>query len=193
MREALSDRRFWGMAIGIFSIGLGLVGIHLHTMPMLTDMGASQSSAAHAIFFYGFGILLGRVVTGVLLDRFFAPFVAGGLFILPPLGFALFHFFGLPFAPVLMLMVGLATGAEADALGYLTSRYFGLKAYSEIFSWLYGALALGAAGSPLLLGYLFDRFGDYQEGLIVASVLCLFSSVLFLTLGRYPSENHPAG
>lgn len=186
LREALGTRQFWAMAIGIASVGMALVGLHLHLMPMVTDIGGSPALAAQALSLYGIGVLGGRVVTGLLLDAFSARIVVAVLFCVPPLGFALFETTGVAFSPLLGLMIGMAVGAEADAIGYLASRYFGIKSYAEIFGWLYGFMALGSAASPILTGYILDHSGGhYSNVLLMATGLCLFGAVLFATLGKY--------
>ena len=186
--EALRTRAFWSMAIGIFCVGMALVGVHLHLMPLLTDMGASKEDAAFAFALVGGGVLAGRFITGALLDSFHAPFVAMSLFLLPVCGLILFYFFGLPVTPILALCFGIATGAEADVLGYLASRYFGMKSYSEIFGWLFGFMALGSASGPLLTGFLYDSFHDYGHSLFATGLLCLIASILFGSIGRYPKN-----
>lgn len=186
--EALRTRAFWSMAIGIFCVGMGLVGVHLHFMPLLTDMGSSPEDAAHAFALIGGGVLAGRFITGALLDSFHAPFVALFLFLLPPTGLIAFHLIGLPAAPILAICFGIATGAEADVLGYLASRYFGMRSYSEIFGWLFGFMALGSASGPLLTGFLYDGFGNYGYSLLATGILCAFAAVLFGSIGRYPRQ-----
>ena len=185
IRQAVRTRQFWLLACGMFCVGLAIVGSTLHLMPMLTDRGASPGLAAYALTLSGIGILAGRAVTGALVDRFFAPAVAACLFSAPPIAFLLFHIIGVPFGPALGFMIGIATGAEADALGYLTSRYFGLRSYSEIFGWLFGAMMLGGTASPILFKKLYEYSGGYGSCLSVAGGLCLTAAVLFGFLGPY--------
>lgn len=185
VKAAMRSVPFWLMACGIFLVGISLVGIHLHLMPMLTDRGAVPAQAAQVFALMGVGVLAGRFISGALLDSFKGAYVAAFMFSFPPVAWICFYFFGMPFAPVMALMLGIATGAEADALGYLASRYFGLKSYSEIFGWLYGAMALGSACGPILTGALYDGSGSYAACLAASTVLCSLAVVLFIWLGRY--------
>ena len=68
----------------------------------------------------------------------------------------------------------------------MRSRYFGMKSYSEIFGWLYGAMALGSACGPILTGALYDRFGGYGACLVASTLMCSVAVVLLLILSRYP-------
>jgi OFA family oxalate/formate antiporter-like MFS transporter len=189
---ALRSVPFWLMAGGIFLVGISLVGLHLHLMPMLRDRGAAPAEAAEVFALMGVGVLAGRFISGALLDSFRGAWVAAFLFSFPPIAWIGFSLFGMPFAPVMAVMLGIATGAEADALGYLCSRYFGMKSYSEIFGWLYGAMALGSACGPILTGALYDRFGGYGACLVASTVMCSVAVVLFLILARYPYLRAPA-
>jgi len=53
---------------------------------LLTDRGVSSSDAPIAVSLMGAASLLGRLVTGWLLDRFFAPWLAFCLLALAALG-----------------------------------------------------------------------------------------------------------
>jgi OFA family oxalate/formate antiporter-like MFS transporter len=185
-KTALKSVPFWLMAGGIFLVGISLVGLHLHLMPMLRDRGAAPAEAAQVFALMGVGVLAGRFISGALLDSFRGAWVAAFLFSFPPVAWIGFSLFGMPFAPVMAVMLGIATGAEADALGYLCSRYFGMKSYSEIFGWLYGAMALGSACGPILTGTLYDRFGGYGACLVASTLMCSVAVGLFLILARYP-------
>ena len=52
----------------------------LHLSALLTDRGFSAQAAAAAISVVGFAVLIARVGTGYLLDRFFAPRLAAFFF-----------------------------------------------------------------------------------------------------------------
>jgi len=54
------------------------------------------------------------------------------------------------------VLIGFAAGAEFDIIAYLASRYFGLKNYSKIYSFLYASFSIGAAMGPPLFGLAFD-------------------------------------
>jgi MFS family permease len=95
-------------------------------------------------------------------------------------------FIGAPFATVGSLLIGLALGAEIDLVGYMSARYFGLKAYGTIFGCQYGMFAVGAGLGPLMYGQFFDRFGSYDAALMAAAGILLLSIPFILSLGRYP-------
>ena len=62
---------------------------------------------------------------------------------------------------IAVLCMGLAQGAEFDLMAYTVSRYFGLRAFGEIYSYTYAAFTLGGVLGPLLMGIGFDATGSY--------------------------------
>lgn len=184
-RAVLRTRPFWCLAGGVGFSALGVAGVHLHLMPMMLDLGATPARAAQALSLLGLGVLIGRLLTGVLLDRVFAPAVAAAFMLAPPVGILLFEIQGLDAALILAVTVGIAFGAESDILAYLTSRYFGLKSYSEIFGWLYGIYALAAAGSPLLLAAVYAYADSYALCRGLAALLCVLGALCYALGGSY--------
>ena len=85
----------------------------------------------------GLTIVFGRLLVGVLVDRFWAPAVASVFFVLPIIAMLLM-LYGAPtiaLGMVIGIAIGLAAGAELDMLAYLTGRYFGPAHYPAVFRW----------------------------------------------------------
>jgi MFS family permease len=185
-REAWHTGAFWLMLSAFFLMSVSFHGYIIHLAPLLTDRGASAQSAALAMSLGAMGGVLGRAGAGYLLDRFFAPSVAICFFC----GFALGIFLlwsgavgGLAF--VAAVLVGLGLGAEMDILPYLVSRYFGLRAFGEIYSYAFAAFTLGAVIGPLLMGVSFDSTGSYSPVLGGFVVATLMAAGLMTQLGPY--------
>ena len=76
-------------------------------------------------------------------------------------------------------------GAEVETMGYMISRYFGLRAFGTAFGLAFGAFMLAGAAGVLLMGEGFDRFHSYTvplAGFCGAMVLAL---LLLSRLGPY--------
>ena len=185
-REALRTGTFWLMCGAFFLVSASINGCLVHLVPMLTDRGISDQNAAFAISLLGGASLLGRVGTGYLLDRFLASHVAVCLFCGAALGVFLLRvevsgrlaFFA-------SFLVGLGLGAEGDIMAYLVSRYFGLRAFGEIYGYILGLYTLGAVIGPILMGIDFDFRGSYRLVLGVFSLLTLIGAMLMAQLGPY--------
>jgi hypothetical protein len=83
------------------------------------------------------------------------------------------------------IALGFALGAEVDLIGFLTARYFGLRAYGRLYGLQYGAFIVGAGLSPVLVAAVARRAGGYPEALIASVVLLVIVAVLFATSPRF--------
>ncbi len=188
--EALSTRTFWTLGAVFLLVALAIHGCVLHLVPMLTDRGVSPRAAAGAASLFGVGMLGGRVGAGYLMDRLFAPRVAAAFFAAPMLGLALLGTQpGPALAPLSVLLLGLGAGAESDVIAYLTSRYFGLRNFGQIYGYFYAAFMIGTSAGPLAMGIAFEARGDYVAALWAACGAIALLCALLLTLGRYPAAH----
>jgi MFS family permease len=185
-REAWSSATFWMLCTSLFLVSLSLNGCLIHMSPLLTDRGVSPQSATFAVSLLGGATLLGRVATGYLLDRFFATNVAIGFFSIAALG-VLMLWSGVTssLSFVAAVLVGVGIGAEGDIMAYLVSRYFGLRAFGEIYAYVLAIYTLGAVVGPLLMGVVFDAKGSYDAILGPFLFITLAGAVLMTRLGPY--------
>ena len=162
------------------------MAIIIHLVPLLTDRGVSAQSAALVMSLGAVGGMLGRVGGGYLLDRFFAPYVAVCFFCGSALGIFLLWsgaVGGLAF--VAAFLGGLGVGAEFDIIAYMVSRYFGLRAFGEIYGYVFAAFTLGGVIGPPLMGIGFDSTGSYSPVLGGFVVTTLMAAGLMTQLGPY--------
>jgi MFS family permease len=184
--EAWHTSTFWFMVSAFFLISVSFHGYIIHLVPLLTDRGLSARSAALTVSLAAGATLLGRVGIGYLLDRFFAPYVAGWFFCGFALGIALLWsgaVGGLAFVAV--MLVGLGLGAELDVMPYAVSRYFGLRAFGEIYSYTFAIFTLGGVVGPPLMGAGFDTTGSYSLVLATFVMAALTAAGLMTRLGPY--------
>ena len=185
-RDARRTATFWLMVGAFFLVGASVHGCVLHLAPLLSDRGVSPQRAALAISLTGSAILIGRVGSGYLLDRFFAPRVAMCRFGAAAFGIALLRTSaasGLVFLAA--FLIGLGMGAEVDIIAYLTSRYFGLRAFGEVYGYAFASYVLAGALGPWLMGLGFDRSGSYGSILVGFLLATLLAAVLMTRLGPY--------
>lgn len=177
---------FWLMACAFFLVGASVHACVIHLVPMLTDRGVSVEKAALASSLLGMAVLIGRVLSGYLLDRFFGPYVAIFLFGGVACGISMF-WTGVAgnLALLAAFLVGLGMGAEADIIAYLTSRYFGLRSFGEIYGYLFSIFTLAGALGPLLMAKGFDRAGSYQVPLLFFLLATVAAIALMTRLGPY--------
>jgi predicted MFS family arabinose efflux permease len=187
--EAVRGYRFWILLLSILFAYQGFSGIGPNLLPSLTDDGFTREQAASVQSVFGISIIVGRVVVGYLVDRFWAPGVAAFCLAIPAAGAAMLHGSQtFETAALAAFLIGFAAGAELDLMAFLAARYFGLAHYAKIYSILYATLAVCSGTAPMIFASVYDATGSYDLGYSTASVLFLVSVVLILMLGRYPKD-----
>ena len=186
----LRDRRFWTMVIGFALIPFAVSGLHLHFVAYLSDIGISPARAGAIAGIGGASLAIARIATGLLIDRFFAPYVAAAMMGTSAVALAILGLFGAPAAILGAVAIGVSIGAELDLIGYLVSRYFPRDHFGRIYGWLYASVLIGSAASPVAYGLIVDETGSYQLALYLASILLALVGLLFLTLPQFsqPTE-----
>ena len=191
LAQAQRTRQFWFMFLALAIGASAIIGTHLNMVSMISVRGAPDTAAIGSARL-GVSIIVGRLGVGVLLDRFPGGKVGAVLFVAAAVAMLLFQYSPMALIPLAAILLGLASGSESDVCGYLTSRYFGLKAYSEIFGWMFSAMAIGLATGPLLGSWAYELAGDYHIWLIGAAVASLVAGALLAILGPYPQQAEAA-
>lgn len=184
--EGLRDYRFWILVVVLFCISIAQNGSVTHLSALLTDRGVHADRAAIAVSALGGAALFGRLVTGWLIDRFFAPYVSFALLIAAALGtFLLSGAASLATGILGATLIGFSMGGEADVIPYLVARYFGLRSFSVLYALTWTFYAVAGAIGPVLMGKAFDATGSYAALLLWLAVATLVIAPLMLLLPRY--------
>ena len=132
--------------VTLLAIACASVGLVTSLVPFGTDRGLSLGQGALLVTSFAASQIVGRLVMGLLVDRFRAQATAAAFACLSALAFVglQLHEPGLPLLLALVFLAGLMNGAEHDLLPFLTARLFGLRAYGETYGTL---LMLALAGT----------------------------------------------
>ena len=150
----------------------------------------TPTSAALALSMLGLSGIVGRLITGHLLDRVFAPMVslsvlliaAAGIVIVAYATSATMGIFG-------AFLIGFGAGSEADVVPYLIAKYFGRARFSTLYGLSWTAYAVGAAFGPVFMGRAFDKAGAYVPStFLLLSAPLFLAALLQLLLPRYPEQ-----
>lgn len=182
--EARRTKTYWILSFVALAMASGVAGLVVHLVPMFRDLGAEPASAARMASIVGLASVAGRLVVGLLLDRFPPALVSAVILAMSAGGALLLWASGLQFAILSVALFGLAAGAELDLLAFLTARYFGQRAYGAIYGWQYSIFALGYGLSPFVIGRLRDSFGNYDIALLGSAGLMIPSAIALLALGH---------
>jgi MFS family permease len=190
LRDGLGSRVFWILVVVLFVSSIAQNGAITHMSALLTDRGVTASGGAIALSAMGGASLLGRLVTGWLLDRFFAGRVSFVLLAIAALGaFVLSGANSLPLGVLSAVLIGFGMGGEADVTPYLLSRYFGLRSFTTLYGLTWTAYAIAGAIGPMIMGKAFDATGSYEALLVTLAIGTFSVGALMLRIPAYESRS----
>src|SRR6201997_3466932 len=185
VRDVLATPRFWMLTAVFFLVGISVNGTAAHVVPLLTDAGIPRAEAAATMGVFGLATLCGRLVSGYLVDRFFAAYVATVLFLAPIAGFAFLASAHGALPTIGVTLLGLGLGTEIDLIAFLVSRYFGQRSFGQLYGYCFMAFGFGSSGGRVLGGFPFGLAHLLHPALIGASVALVIAVVLVNRLGPY--------
>lgn len=193
LRQAWRSRALWFIAISTIVTMMLAVGLTVHQMPILGDAGISRMDAALLVSMAGGAAIAGKIVTGVLLDRYRPNWVGGLTLGASALAFALLidgvH------TPALivfaMLVNGYTQGTKLQICAILVVRYAGMKNFGKIYGFMNSVVSLGSGLGPVLAGLIFDLSGGYEAFLVIGVIVSAIAGMLIASLPAYPDWEKP--
>lgn len=180
-------REFWMLAAIFCVLSFVLYGLLAHLVPMLRDRGMGSGQAAAVASTLGATMFVSRILIGFLVDRYFAPTVATVAFAGSALGVGLFALGAAgEWAYLAAVLIGFSIGAEVDLLAYMSSRYFGLRAFGTTCGVLLAAIVCGSSMGPPAFGLGFEATGSYASILTACVLVNVVVLGLTAALGPYP-------
>ncbi len=183
---------FWTLIIGVMLCNLANPLGGAQMKPMLLDIGLDSGKAAALMSLYAVGVVAGRLLSGLSLDRFPAHIVASLWLGAPAIGLITIPLFGLSSPEILLaasILMALSQGAEGDISAYLAARYFQKRVFSTAVGAIVSAFSLSSAAGSVILAAFLSQTDSYVQFMYAMAVTTVIGSFLILRIGRYP----PAG
>jgi MFS family permease len=184
-RDAVRQSRFWLLVGVFFLVAIAINGTVAHVIPLLTDRGISPAAATAIFGLFGLSTLAGRLLAGYLVDRIFAPHVASVFFLAPIAGLVLLASAVGPLPAFGVVLFGLGLGTEIDLIAFLVSRYFGQRAFGEIYGYFFMVFGCGSSIGRALGGFIFDLTRSYNAAFVGAAALLIIAVFIVNRLGAY--------
>lgn len=195
--EAWRSISLWRIAISTFIMMLITIALNVHQYPILTESGVDRTSAAYFASLAGIAGIVGKLVTGWLLDRYRVNWVGGITLGITAVAFGILMLPSPGTAAIVSAMIinGYAAGTKLQIAGLLTSRYGGVRNFGTIFGMMATLIAAGSGLGPLVAGAIHDIYGGYQPFLIFGAVASLFCGWLIFGMAPQPKweTDEPAG
>lgn len=185
LTRAMRTRPFWLIATSFYLISV-VVGAGTHVLPIiLSDAGFEAQQGSFVMTVVGVAMMIARFGFGALLDRFDASRLTALVFAGATIGFlCLASGISAITVAAAAVLIGLALGAEVDALAYLASRAFGRRHLGAVYGALMFCFSFGLGCGPALFGQLFERTGSYQDAFWLAAIAATVATLTILALGR---------
>lgn len=183
-RQGLADTALWRLAISNFIVMLLTMGLSVHLFPILTEAGISRENAAWLLSLTGIAGVVGKLTTGLMLDKFKPNWIGGLTLGVCALAFALL-IDGIR-SPALiifaMIVNGYAFGTKTQITGFMTANYAGMKSFGFLYGIMSALMALASGLGPFMAGYIYDTMGGYEPFLIIGTIGCAIGGVIMISL-----------
>lgn len=173
-------------------VNVGTVGMITQLALIGVERGLSLTQSGLLLSAYGLSQIVGRLLMGVLIDRFPVNRIAAGFGLLSALGFAALLVAPpwLWFVAAAVFVAGLLNGADYDFTPFLVTRLFPLPAYGLVFG-VITVFSIVSGGIGLAsFGLLHDANGSYAWPLAMGAVAMILAAMLLL--GLPPVRPHRA-
>lgn len=176
--EALKTRSFWLIGAMMFLGGLVAMGIGVHQMAYLTDIGHSMRKAAFIIFIISGLTVVGKVGIGYISDMWGTRRAVFLTYAVVAVGIALLIYAeSITTAYVFAVVFGFAIGAPLLLNPKLTAECMGLKNFGAIFGILTLLSTFGVGIGAYTTGVVFDKMGSYHPAHKVFIALTIITAI----------------
>ena len=187
LREAIKTSTFWRIAI-VFMLLTGALGGGSVNLPVILRQNhLAPETAASIMTVVGISMFCGMVSVGILLDRWFAPYVTAAFALLPLAAFTLLLFnHSTPAFFFAAAGIGCGLGSELNAAAYIVSRAFGVRAFGAIYGLITLAFGLTTATGPALVGAALAKSANLN--LIFGCAVALMVAAIGILLTLKPTN-----
>ena len=193
-KEAFALPVFWLIAIVVLLVAVATAGLGFNYVAFLRDSGHSAKSAAFAWAVIMGAMLLGKLATGLIADRWGSKKTIAAASIVFAASFMM-----LPFArsySVVMLFAvvyGLALGAPLILNPLLTGDYLGMKNYGSLFGILNIMGTIGGGLGSIGAASYYDKHHTYLPVFYVFAILMVVSAVCSILIKPTPQRANAIG
>jgi MFS family permease len=190
----LRDPVFLLLVGGMFLVNVPQVFASSQLKLVVMGHGVSDHMGTWMVSLYAIGVIVGRCLCGLALDRVRAHLVAVVALGVPTVGYLLFasHVTATSLLIMAVLIIGLAQGAESDVGAYLISRRFGLRNFSLLFSFINMTVAGGMAAGSLVLSMTLRGWDSYLPFMLLCAATTLCGAMLLGLTGTFVADRQPA-
>jgi MFS family permease len=186
-KQALKSRSFWHIGLALAFHYLVVSTVVVHVMPFLSSVGIARSTSSMVATAVALTSVIGRLLSGWLGDRYSKIRVASGFLVIACLGLLCFMYITNEIKWLLVpfiLLFGVGWGGNVTIRATLLREYYGRSRFGTILGFLMGMSALGTIIGPLIAGWVFDSWGNYQPAWVMFACLIFVALIIMATTPR---------
>jgi len=185
LHKSLRTRQFWTICLAYFATMFCLFTVVVHIVPHATDIGLSSTAAAGILSTIGGISVVGRLITGIAIDRIGNKLVMIICFILLISAFLWLQLAREPWMLSLFALVyAFAHGGLFTMMSPIVAEYFGLRSHGSLFGIVLFSSMLGGAIGPIVAGHIFDITESYRLAFWACTVVGTTALGLVLPLRK---------
>ena len=181
LKEALTSRNFWIIALIAMCTFYSVLGMSTHTFLYLRTENYAPQVAATGVTILFIGGLVGKVLSGFMAENFGRKrIILIGLALMLFGSVMLVSAIALSSAGALwagLVLFGFGWGGIYTLIQLLSADLFGLRALGKILAAINILDTFGGALGPMMTGRLFDSFGSYLVPFSVITALLLVATM----------------
>ncbi len=187
--QAIRTRPVLQICGAVLINALVTTAVSINLVPILGETGLSRVQAAGFAGIAGVAGITGKLLTGVLLDRFRGNIIPFTSMALPAVGmFILFErVTSPPMVGLSVLALGYAAGASMQSAAYLVTRFAGMRSFGAVYGILAAIMGMALGTGPWCASRIFDVTGSYHLVLMIGVPGSILAGLLMVGLGPYPT------
>jgi MFS family permease len=160
--QAFRTRSFWLIIACFFLFASNFALVLTHLVPHVTDAGFSAAQAATVLSLNGGAAVVGRIIMGIVSDRFGRRLAVMVCMLLNASAMTLLLWAGdLWMFYLFAIVYGCAWGGSGPSMAALVGDTFGVGKIGSILGVMDAGFATGAAIGPVMGGLIFDVSHSY--------------------------------
>jgi len=188
--EVLRDWVFWLMLVGGLVAMVVGNGMMANIPASLQDRGFSLQTIGEVDSIATFAGIPGVLLAGVLMDKVHSAKIAAPFHLVTALSAFLLMIVTPTFGGHPLLLAGrclfmFAFAASLPMTAYIMTRFFGLKAYAQIYGFMSAIQAICMGFAPPIFGHIHDVTQSYNIGFEAHIASAVLAALVFLALPAY--------
>ncbi|MFO7964516.1 MAG: MFS transporter [Desulfobacterales bacterium] len=175
---------FWLICLAYFFIYFPIGAILGHQIVYITDMGFTMASAAAALGVTGGMGGVGKIVFGLLSDRFSPKRVTILCAVFQGIGIMfLLHAETMAAIWVYAIFFGFCMGGHLALQPLIVAYFFGVQSFGMLYGIIVLAGTIGTSTGPVIAGSAFDIFGTYY-GVFAGCILLSWMAAVAVGISK---------